>query len=383
MEQQKYYIKIGLGDIENKIFPTPFSANCEEIIVPPDECCPVDYIVYENCETGITYVYSSMTQILSGGTGGTSLLTGLTIPILLTQTTNDFGFYSVFDGTVQQKEVLNNFVFSATTGSPYQVFVYNTSNSVYQSTFEIDWGDGSPSQQLNIFAPSSLNHNYPVGDNSYTITVSGVTPWGVTVVSKTINLPYQNITPQNPNGTVVFYPQGGNWSGIPISYDYLYTGDSNTNILDYITSSYINVPFLVTGYTVSNLQTLQQYGPIPYPIGTQLTGSTGSIGVYYGSPPSGAYSAYTINGVDYWDLSGGTTIYFIQSSGLTSNDLILSAITKEEYMIGVVFEQEVRSDIYIERGKISALEPVQRLGEVDGFRDLIKYGYGYFKVETQ
>jgi len=383
MEQQQYYIKIGLGDITNKIFGVPFSANCEEIVVPPDECCPVDYVIYENCDTGITYVYSSMTQILSGGTNGSSILTGLTIPILLTQTANDFGFYSVFDGTVYQKEVLNNFIFSATTGSPYQVMVYNTSNSVYQSTFEINWGDGSPIQPLNTFAPNSVSHTYPFGDSSYTITVSGITPWGVTVVSKTVNVPFQNITPINPDGTVVFFPQGGNWSGIPISYDYLYTGDSNTNIIDYITSSYINVPFLVTGYTYSNLVTLQQYGPIPYPIGLLVTGTTGSVGVYHGSPPSGAYSAYTINGVDYWDLSGGTTLYFYNSSGLTANDIDLLPITKEEYMIGVVFEQEVRSDIYIERGKISALEPVQRLGEVDNFRDLIKYGYGYFKVETQ
>ena len=68
---------------------------------------------------------------------------------------------------------------------------------------------------------------------------------------------------------------------------------------------------------------------------------------------------------------------------MTANDIDVLPITKEEYMIGVVFEQEVRSDIYIERGKISALEPVQRLGEVDNFKDLIKYGYGYFKVETQ
>lgn len=51
-------------------------------------------------------LYSGMTQILSGGTNGESLLTGLTIPIMLTQTYNDIGYYSEFDGLLCQKMLL-------------------------------------------------------------------------------------------------------------------------------------------------------------------------------------------------------------------------------------------------------------------------------------
>jgi hypothetical protein len=47
-------------------------------------------------------VYSAMTQVLSSGPGGSSLLTGLTIPILITETALDCGFYSPFDGAVYQ-----------------------------------------------------------------------------------------------------------------------------------------------------------------------------------------------------------------------------------------------------------------------------------------
>ena len=59
-------------------------------------------------------VYSAMTQVLSGNTAGTSLLTGLTIPILITETALDCGYYSPFDGAVIQKDVVTNFIFSAT-----------------------------------------------------------------------------------------------------------------------------------------------------------------------------------------------------------------------------------------------------------------------------
>jgi hypothetical protein len=144
----------------------------------------------------------------------------------------------------------------------------------------------------------------------------------------------------------------------------------------------VNIPFIVSGYTTSALADLEQYGAIPYPIGVQVTGETGVVGTYYGAVPNNSYSAYTINGVDYWDLSGGTTLYFVQSSGLTVDDIVFSAITKEEALIGVAYEPEIRSDIFIERGRVSALESIMRLGEVDNIGDLVKYGYGFFNVET-
>jgi len=55
---------------------------------------------------------------------------------------------------------------------------------------------------------------------------------------------------------------------------------------------------------------------------------------------------------------------------------------KEEALIGVAYEPEIRSDLFIERGKNSALESIERLGEVDNIGDLVKYGYGFFNVET-
>ena len=80
---------------------------------------------YEGTPVG---VYSAMTQVVSSGVNGSSLLTGLTIPILIRQSAVDTGYYSPFDGAVLQKNVVANFIFSSTTSTPYIYNVYNTSD---------------------------------------------------------------------------------------------------------------------------------------------------------------------------------------------------------------------------------------------------------------
>ncbi len=87
----------------------------------------LDTIIHDVTSNNQTFgVYSSMTETLTGGTNNTSLLTGLTVPILLVQNTVDVGYYSVFDGAISQMNVVNNFLFSSTTTNPYVWNVYNT-----------------------------------------------------------------------------------------------------------------------------------------------------------------------------------------------------------------------------------------------------------------
>ena len=43
----------------------------------------------------------------------------------------------------------------------------------------------------------------------------------------------------------------------------------------------------------------------------------------------------------------------------------------------------VRSNIFIERGKITVFEKQQRLGQINSIGDLELHGYGYYKVEKQ
>ena len=111
-------------------------------------------------------VYSAMTQVVSLGVNGSSLLTGLTIPILIRQSAVDVGYYSPFDGAVLQKNVVANFIFSSTTSTPYVYNVYNTSDEFQKfldlSSYKIDWGDGSPKQTITNYVQNSINHTYPV-----------------------------------------------------------------------------------------------------------------------------------------------------------------------------------------------------------------------------
>jgi hypothetical protein len=92
------------------------------------------------------------------------------------------------------------------------------------------------------------------------------------------------------------------------------------------------------------------------------------------------FTAYTINNVEYYDYVDGTTIFFEQSSGFTENNLTQRPITKDEVLLKVVDQAQVQSDIFIERGKNSAYERIQRMGEVDNLGDMINYGYGFFNV---
>jgi len=107
------------------------------------------------------------------------------------------------------------------------------------------------------------------------------------------------------------------------------------------------------------------------------------IGKYSGVSLNGLYTAYTINDIDYYDWSDGTTIFVAKSSGLTSNMVVCEPIVKNELLLGIIDEAEVQSNIFIERGKNSVLERVERLGEVDNVGDLEKYGYKFFNVNTK
>jgi hypothetical protein len=357
--EEKYYIKISPESIKGDVITKMYSGN--------------------------TFgVYSGMSEILSGGTNGSSLLTGLTIPIVFSQTYENLGFYTPFDGFILQKDVVTNFI---TTGDPNNQYAIRLSNTSDQykgflklSNYTVDWGDGN-TEPLTSNAPQYLTHIYPSNSSSYTITLTQNNPWGQTIVKKKVYVPTTGVTINNPDGDITFVPQGGNWSGIPISYQYIFTGDSSNTVQSQTSNNYTNVPFIVSGFTSSRLNELKLYGNNPFD--TTVTVSKG--GQPYGKVDviNADYTSYTINDITYYDYPNGTTYYIMNSSGLTSNDLVASGITKEEVLINVVDSPEIQSEIFIERGKLSGFESLQRLGEVDNMGDLTSYGYGYFKINKQ
>ena len=387
MEEQKYYFKISP---ENLISDLTFVGFTGETDIKDffDPCCLTNS-QQDNLSVGQTGYYLPIPFLLSGNTGGTSFLSGLTIPIMFTQTATDIGYYSVFDGAVLQKDVINNFLFTANTTNPYTYIFYNTSDQEMVKflgliTYVLDWGDGSPTVTLTSSAP--VTHTYPSSNTNYTISMTANSPWGISLVQKEVIVPFTGVTIDNPYGIATFTPHSGSWSATPINYDYIFTGDSNTNLSDFYSSNYTNVPFLGTGFTESSINDLAQYGPKynllggKFKVGIQVTGTTGCVGTVWGPDPLNTYTAYTINDIDYYDFED-YTLYVTYSSGFTQNDLILSAITKNEGLLNVIDQPEVQTDVFVERGKQSVNEYISRLGEVDNVGDLEKYGYKFFKVK--
>lgn len=386
MEQQYYKFKISPENIKGDLIYVPFTGETD-ITTYVDPCCPITAQTITTL-TGTTGYYLPMNLVLSGGTNGSSLLECLSINLFFQQTAIDIGYYSVFDGAVIQKDVITNFIITAdTTTNPlgYTFSFYNTSNTelikfLSLIAFTVDWGDGF-TQPITSSLP--LLHTYPAGNNVYTIKLTANSPWGISYVEKDVVVPFTGTTIPNQNGTAVFVP-AGICSGTPISYDFIFSGDSNWDINDFYSYNYTTIPFLVSGYTTSTLNDLQQYGPVTNLIGGKfvygpVTGGTGVVGEFLGVAPNGEYTAYTIDNIVYYDYPD-YTIYLVQSSGLTQNDLILSAITKNEALLNVVDEPQVITDVYVERGKYAPLESIMRLGEVDNLGDLEKYGYKFFNV---
>jgi hypothetical protein len=349
------------------------------IVSPENVARDLSVVDYRGTAVG---VYSAMTQVVSSGPNGTSLLTNLSVPILLRQNAVDAGYYSPFDGAVLQKDVVTNFLFSSTTSQPYVWNVYNTSDQFQKfldlSAYKVDWGDGTPKETITTYAPNSITHTYPTATKEYTITLEQTNPWGVTKVSKKINVPFTNVTIFNPNGETFFMPLTGNWIGTPVSYDYIFSGDAVNEVSAQTSNNYVTVPFTVSGVTKSRINELALYGSPKFQVGVPVI----SNGQIWGaiSDMNSVFTAYTITEVNYYDYSDGTTIFFQKSSGLTSNNLSSVPITKDEVLLKVVDQAQVQTNVFVERGKNSAYERIMRLGEVDNLGDMINYGYGFFNV---
>lgn len=289
----------------------------------------VQDVNYDGTEVG---VYSAMTQMLTGGTLGTSLFTGLTIPILLKQNIVDLGYYSVLDFNILQTDVVNNFViFPQGVGSvgSYEINIQNTSDKFVSvnllSQYKVDFGDGSPVQNFPL--DGVIKHTYPSTPKTYTIVVNQNGPWGVITVKKQITMPAtQSPIILDPLGDAYFTPIGGSWSSSPISYKYLFTGDTTNQKRFQISKPYVNPwPFPVTGNTKSRLSELRNYSIPQYRLGPvfrnrKLYGSISSINAY-DSDLKLFYTAYTIGDVNYIDYQNRQTIYALPSSGITEDTL--------------------------------------------------------------
>jgi len=337
--------------------------------------------LYQGTEVG---VYSAMTRILTSGPLGASLLTGLTIPILITEDVNDVGYFDPFDGNITQQDVVTNFIFSANTTNPYEVYLFNTSEQYQKfielSEYKVDWGDGSQIQTISSFSPNYVSHTYPNQNKKYNIKLFQKNPFGTVQIQKMVNLPYSNLTPPNPKGSAYFTSNIGSWSATPISYDFIFDGDAKNNVSEQVTTAFTST-YIVSGTSFSKLQDLEQYGTQKYVQGLEVYKNRTMYGKVNSITP--IFTGYTILDIDYYDYVDGTTLFFFTGTGFNQDNLTAEPIVKQEVLLNVIDQPQIQTNVYIERGKNSAYEKIVRLGEVDNVGDMTNYGYGFFNIELK
>jgi hypothetical protein len=312
-------------------------------------------------------VYSQISKVLTGETY-------INVPIFLTQSYIDIGYYSEFDGAILQKETVLNFTFSGIT--EYEFCVNNTSlknNYTKNSEYIIDWGDDI----IETFIGDNICHTYN-SDNIYNITLKQVNNFGTNIVTKSIKTPFDSTKiSDNPKGKFEFIPSGGPWKDTPIDYEYIFDGDSNFDI-DYYTE---NQSVSLSGFTKSKLNELSNYGVNKYKVGKPIY--IGKVLLGQIDNITTEFTAYTINDISYIDYKNSVSVFIVDVSGLTKNTTILSGITKNDVLMKSVSNVQIFSNVFIERGKISGYEKVLRLGEVKNIEELENYGYGFFNLANK
>ena len=125
---------------------------------------------------------------------------------------------------------------------------------------------------------------------------------------------------------------------------------------------------------------MASYGPTKYRNDLIINLADGTTGMTLSQSPE--YTAYTINGQTFIDFSAGTSIFIVESSGLTRDMIVASGITKLEYLMNVIEQPIIQSNVFMDRGKYSGLENFRRFGEVGNIGALVNYGYKFFDVKN-
>jgi len=74
------------------------------------------------------------------------------------------------------------------------------------------------------------------------------------------------------------------------------------------------------------------------------------------------------------------TEFRIRGEGINETNIALSALTKEEYLFGIISKPEVQNDVFIDRGVTSVFEAHLKLSEIKNMAELINYNNGYYNI---
>lgn len=227
----------------------------------------------------------------------------------------------------------------------------------------------------------------------YSVLVSKLNTLGYTFPFMTGAMPQtltniggtDKVTLRLPNSTEQDYYVFGN---LPI------TGNTDSKIEDvksYKSTDQFRINFNTATETYVNYNNLTVMGvdriksmgePKIYVFDTEndvnLGTNTQTTGIQYRD-----YSGTTnlmVNGVD--TIVPLTSFRFI-GEGWNETNVSLSALTKEEYLFGIISPPEVQSDVFIDRGATSVLDMHLRLSEIGNISELTRYGNGFYKLNKQ
>lgn len=180
--------------------------------------------------------------------------------------------------------------------------------------------------------------------------------------------------------------------------------------------NYINLP--VTGVTDSKIDDLRSYDQLNrYRIGFDMEAETytnyknisvnGVSRIVSASEPKkyvfDAVNDPTIgttsqvHGLQYIDYSANTQNILVDNvivqnqltnfrfigEGQNETNVSLSALTKEEYLFGIISTPEVKNDVFIDRGVTSVMDIHLRLSEIKNLGQLSRYGNGFYNLTKQ
>ena len=164
--------------------------------------------------------------------------------------------------------------------------------------------------------------------------------------------------------------------------DLVITATTDSRIEDVTSYSAVN-PFR-TNFDV-NTETYKNYEGISID-GVDRIKSMGDPKIYVFDTPNDIKlgTDAQVSGLQFKEYSATTnSVVRYIGEGFNETNISLSALTKEEYLFGIISPPEVENDVFIERGITSVMDMHLRLSEIKNLRELESYGNGYYKLNKQ
>jgi len=172
------------------------------------------------------------------------------------------------------------------------------------------------------------------------------------------------------------------------------TGNTNDRLNE--VSSYNQNDLYIPNFNIDTDQYINYLGVSVNGV-TRVVNDNDPIVYAFDAPVFGIGTNAQINGLQYksysattYDIIDGdgdittlplTTVRYL-GEGFNNTNVGLSALTKEEYLLGIISQPEIQSDVFIDRGVTTVMENHLRLGEIKSLFGLLDYGNGYYNVKV-